>query len=362
MKKYSIIITILVMCLLLTSCATTRAIMYTPDVKVESELTSDTEETIENINSEINQQEESSIGIVASYPSSEIMSNDESIEDIATSETSNEEFILVSSTLNTRAPTSSEIIDLKESNDTIKYIKRIIFNEDGTCVISGEEDLTLVYEIEDNDISIMEVISDETGTAKFLHEYLTKEEDHWKSQNMNLSSNPIDMEMVSNLPNIDENAWVYRLYYLEDTVLIEQDSDIHTNVIEESSEVVKSSKPPILIIIPVMVILLGVIILCLIAQWKLFAKAGEKGWKCLVPILNMWTIFKITYGEGIRMFLTWIPFAGFLFLILFVFDFAEAYGKKGIGFKLGLVLLAPIFFTIMGLSKKIQYVGPKVKK
>lgn len=123
-----------------------------------------------------------------------------------------------------------------------------------------------------------------------------------------------------------------------------------------------ASKPPMIITVPLMVISLGLTILCLIAQWKLFVKAGEKGWKCLVPILNMWTMFKITYGEGIKMFLTWIPIVGIIFLILFIFDFAEAYGKGGTGFKLGLVLLAPIFFTIMGLSKKIQYVGPKVKK
>ena len=117
-----------------------------------------------------------------------------------------------------------------------------------------------------------------------------------------------------------------------------------------------------LVMIPLMGVSLILTILCLAAQWKLFIKAGEKGWKCLIPIYNMWVLFKITYGEGIRMFLTWVPIAGIIFLILFCFDFAEAYGKKGMGFKLGLVLLAPIFFMIMGLSKNIKYVGPKVKK
>ena len=76
----------------------------------------------------------------------------------------------------------------------------------------------------------------------------------------------------------------------------------------------------------------------------------------------MWTLFKIAYGEGIRMFLTWIPVAGFVFMILFLFALADAYGKEKIGFKLGLLFLAPIFIPIMGLSKKIKYVGPKVKK
>lgn len=38
---------------------------------------------------------------------------------------------------------------------------------------------------------------------------------------------------------------------------------------------------------------LAIAILMIIAMWKLFAKAGEKGWKSLIPIYNVYILFKI---------------------------------------------------------------------
>ena len=35
------------------------------------------------------------------------------------------------------------------------------------------------------------------------------------------------------------------------------------------------------------------IILMIVAMWKIFAKAGEKGWKSLIPIYNIYIWFKI---------------------------------------------------------------------
>jgi len=35
-------------------------------------------------------------------------------------------------------------------------------------------------------------------------------------------------------------------------------------------------------------------IICLVAQWKLFQKAGRKGWEILIPFYNEWVLFKIT--------------------------------------------------------------------
>ena len=32
------------------------------------------------------------------------------------------------------------------------------------------------------------------------------------------------------------------------------------------------------------IVILASIVTTIIAQWKLFEKAGEKGWKCLIPI------------------------------------------------------------------------------
>ena len=37
---------------------------------------------------------------------------------------------------------------------------------------------------------------------------------------------------------------------------------------------------------------IGVILAVLISQWKIFRKIGEPGWKCLVPVLNTYVMFK----------------------------------------------------------------------
>ncbi len=42
------------------------------------------------------------------------------------------------------------------------------------------------------------------------------------------------------------------------------------------------------------VIILAIAILQIIAMWKLFTKAGEKGWKSIIPIYNSVILFKIS--------------------------------------------------------------------
>ena len=41
-----------------------------------------------------------------------------------------------------------------------------------------------------------------------------------------------------------------------------------------------------------------VVILTLICLWKIFAKASEKGFKVLIPIYNIFILFKIAFGNN----------------------------------------------------------------
>ena len=162
-------------------------------------------------------------------------------------------------------------------------------------------------------------------------------------------------------------ATIKAIMYDPNNIKEEVNIETNTNILDfnsalDSDSILSSSSPSLVVLIPLFIVSIGLSVLIIMSQWKLFTKAGEKGWKSLIPLYNIWTLFKIAYGKGTRMFLIWIPFAGFVFMILFLFALADAYGKNKIGFKLGLLFLAPIFMPIMGLSKKIQYVGPKVKK
>ena len=42
-----------------------------------------------------------------------------------------------------------------------------------------------------------------------------------------------------------------------------------------------------------LIISLAVTVLVLVAQWKLFVKAGKPGWACLIPFYNMYCLFDI---------------------------------------------------------------------
>ena len=45
----------------------------------------------------------------------------------------------------------------------------------------------------------------------------------------------------------------------------------------------------------VLIIALVIAIIQIIAMWKLYTKAGEKGWKSIIPIYNLVILFKISY-------------------------------------------------------------------
>lgn len=94
---------------------------------------------------------------------------------------------------------------------------------------------------------------------------------------------------------------------------------------------------------------LAIVIVGIIAWWKLFSKAGIAGWKCLIPVYNMYCICKMSWGNG-WMFLTFfIPIVNFIFILLTLVKLAHAFGK-GVGYILGLLFLTPIFILMLAFG------------
>lgn len=98
-------------------------------------------------------------------------------------------------------------------------------------------------------------------------------------------------------------------------------------------------------------------VLLVVAMWKLFEKAGEEGWKAIIPFYNCFVWFKIITGNGWKMFFMFIPLFNIVYSIMFVFKIAKAYGKST-GFGFGLLFLSPIFYMILGFSDA-EYIGPQ---
>ena len=100
-----------------------------------------------------------------------------------------------------------------------------------------------------------------------------------------------------------------------------------------------------------------VAVLMIIGMWKMFEKAGEAGWKAIVPLLNGYTLVKIIDGNGLKFLLLLIPVVNFIYGIILCFREAKAFGK-GTLFGFGLLFFPYIFTLILGFGSS-QYVGPQ---
>ena len=93
-------------------------------------------------------------------------------------------------------------------------------------------------------------------------------------------------------------------------------------------------------------------------NWFIFAKAGEAGWKSLIPFYNSYISYKIAWGNGWYFLLTLIPVIGFIFPIICAFKLARAFGH-GFAWGLGINFLPIIFYPMLAFGKS-QYIGPAV--
>jgi hypothetical protein len=98
------------------------------------------------------------------------------------------------------------------------------------------------------------------------------------------------------------------------------------------------------------------IVVYLVAAWIVYTKAGEEGWKALIPIYNVWVLLKIVGRPGWWLLLFLIPFVNFVIWIIVSIDLAKSFGK-GTGFALGLIFFAPIFYMILAFGDA-TYRGP----
>ncbi len=93
-----------------------------------------------------------------------------------------------------------------------------------------------------------------------------------------------------------------------------------------------------------------------IGMWKTFEKAGQPGWAAIIPIYNLVVMFRLGGQSGwfaLAILLNLIPFIGGLAWLGIIIwnhvNISKRFGQ-GVGFAIGLVLLAPIFWLILGFG------------
>ena len=123
-------------------------------------------------------------------------------------------------------------------------------------------------------------------------------------------------------------------------------------------------------------------LLQIIANWRIFTKAGEAGWKSIIPIYGDYISYKIAWqpayfwltfilgivssylqgtletGESLTVYMLVILIKIILVVISIIYSIklARAFGR-GTGFAIGLIFLQPIFMLILGFGDD-RYYGP----
>ena len=127
----------------------------------------------------------------------------------------------------------------------------------------------------------------------------------------------------------------------------------------------------------ILVIALIVYILFCAAYWGIFQKAGEAGWKGLIPFYNEYTIFKLAWSPIVFWILiilavlavfynfhalgtvstvgSFLSFACFIIYCMRMSNLSKVFGHGG-GCTAGLILLPLIFLLILAFGSS-QYLG-----
>ncbi|MBR1883902.1 MAG: hypothetical protein IJ809_03015 [Clostridia bacterium] len=124
--------------------------------------------------------------------------------------------------------------------------------------------------------------------------------------------------------------------------------------------------------VAIWIVSLVICVLTIIAMWKIFTKAGEAGWKAIVPVYNAYILFKISWNtkmfwiflaisfvagllSGVPVLAFILGIADIVISIMLQVKFAKAFGHGG-GFAVGLIFLNTIFTLILGFGSS-KYVG-----
>ena len=105
-----------------------------------------------------------------------------------------------------------------------------------------------------------------------------------------------------------------------------------------------------------MLLYLAIIVVMIIAEWKIYEKGGQPGWAVLIPFYNIYILLKMVGRPGWWLLLMFIPFVNLIIAIIVLNDLSKSFGQ-GVGFTLGLIFLLPIFVLILGFGD-YKYIGP----
>lgn len=93
----------------------------------------------------------------------------------------------------------------------------------------------------------------------------------------------------------------------------------------------------------------------ILARFKVFKKANEKGYKSFIPFYSRYILYKIGMDNGWYFIFSFIPIANIIVHILMCLKLSKKFDLNK-AFTIGLILLFPLFLMILGFNKR-TYMG-----
>ena len=101
---------------------------------------------------------------------------------------------------------------------------------------------------------------------------------------------------------------------------------------------------------------LAIMVVLIAANWKLFTKANQPGWACLIPIYNIYVLTQIIGRPAWWIVLFFIPLVNFIVAVLMCIDLAKSFGKDAL-YGIGILILGFIFLPMLAFGSA-TYEGP----
>ena len=106
----------------------------------------------------------------------------------------------------------------------------------------------------------------------------------------------------------------------------------------------------------VAILYLAVIVIMIAAGWKLYEKAGQPGWACIIPIYGVLVLLKIIGKPWWWILMFLIPVVNIVFAIWMLNMLSKSFGKTE-GYTVGLVFLGIVFYPMLAFGDA-RYLGP----
>jgi hypothetical protein len=98
-----------------------------------------------------------------------------------------------------------------------------------------------------------------------------------------------------------------------------------------------------------LLVCLAVGLIAVAGFWRVFEKAGQPGWGCLIPIYNVVLLVRIAGKPEIWVLWAFVPVVNLVVIILVALEIAKKFGQ-GSGFGVGMALMPVIFYPILGFG------------